>query len=107
MKTTPIKFIGQASPEDIAKWKKENPLGIYQILSDGHVGYFKNPSIDDANCATSKASTEAAYDMFKELGNITFLGGSREVLENDTKFLRTSTLLKKKLEGAEAELLDL
>lgn len=107
MKITEIKLIGQATADDIAKWKKENPLGIYQIATCGHVGYFKNPSIADVNCAMSKVTGDAPLDLYMEFGQLTFIGGSKEILSNDTMFLAASYKLKKKADGEVAELLDL
>lgn len=32
---------GQASPEQIAAWKKQYTQGIYALVVDGHIAYFK------------------------------------------------------------------
>lgn len=107
MKGKEIKLIGEATAEQIAEWKSKYPLGIYGLKSGDAVGYFQNPSLDHANCATAKADKQAAYDMYKELGELTFIGGCRSVLESPTKFLGIADHLKRKMDGEKAELLDL
>ena len=98
---------GQATPEQIAEWKRKNTLGIYAIEVDGHVGYFKNPGRNELNCAMSKADREKALDMFDELANITFIGGSNEIIKDDQMFIGVSQELKVKFEGKKAKLVNL
>lgn len=100
-------LIGQATQEQIDAWKKANPLGIYALISGGHIGYFKNPSRQELNCAMSKADTSAPLDMYEELATLTFIDGSRELLDNDNKFIGIATQMKQKFEGEKAELVNL
>jgi hypothetical protein len=98
---------GQVSDAQIAEWKTKYKYGIYAIEVDGHVAYFKNPGRNELNCAMSKADRDKALDIFEELANITFLGGSDEVLTNDQMFIGVSQELKVKLDGKKARLVNL
>lgn len=100
-------LIGQVSETQIADWKQKYKYGIYAIEVDGHIAYFKNPGRHEMNCAMRKADKERALDMFEELANITFLGGSEELLKDDQMFIGVSQELKVKLEGKKAKLVNL
>ena len=100
-------LIGQASDAQIAEWKAKCRYGIYAITVDGHIGYFKNPGRHELNCAMSKADKDKALDMYEELANITFLGGSNALLTDDQMFIGISQELKVKLEGKKATLVNL
>jgi hypothetical protein len=98
---------GQATEAQIAAWKAKHRYGIYAVEVDGHVGYFKNPGRHELNCAMSKADREKALDVFEELANITFIGGSEALLKDDQMFIGISQELKVKLEGKKATLVNL
>ena len=100
-------LIGQATESRIAEWKAKHKYGIYAIEVDGHVGYFKNPGRNELNCALSKADRDKALDVFEELANITFIGGSEEILKDDQMFIGVSQELKAKLDGKKAKLVNL
>ncbi|GAA4465224.1 hypothetical protein GCM10023093_17010 [Nemorincola caseinilytica] len=102
---TPLK--GQAAPEQVAAWKAEHPIGIYSIEIDGHVAYFKKPNRKEMNCAMSKASKESALDLFEELANLTWIGGSNDVLAVDELFYGLVDQLKLVIEGKKARLVNL
>lgn len=101
------KLVGEATPEEIQSWKAKFPDGIFLIESNGHVAYFKNPDRDIVNCAMSKNDWETPLEMYSELGNLTYIGGSREVLDNDQMFLGAAIVLKPKLNGKVATLVNL
>ena len=98
---------GQASNEQIAEWKAKYKYGIYALEVDGHVGYFKNPGRNELNFAMSKADSDKVLNVFEELAGVTFIGGSRELLEDDQMFIGISQELKIKLEGKKAKLVNL
>lgn len=98
---------GAATDGQIAEWKAKYKYGIYSIEVDGHVGYFKNPGRNELNCAMSKADRDKALAIFEELANITFIGGSEELLTNDQMFIGISQELKAKLDGKKAKLVNL
>ena len=102
-----LELAGQASESQIKEWKQKYKYGIYAIEVDGHIGYFKNPGRHELNCAMSKADRDKALDIFEELANITFIGGSDEILKDDQMFIGVSQELKVKLEGKRATLVNL
>lgn len=91
----------------MAEWKATHKYGIYAIEVGGHIAYFKNPGRNELNCAMSKADREKALHIFEELANLTFVGGSKEVLLDDQLFIGASQELKTKLEGTKAKLVNL
>ena len=99
--------IGQATETQVAEWKTKYKYGIYAVEEAGHVGYFKNPGRHELNCAMSKADRERALAIFEELANVTFIGGSEEILRDDQMFIGLSQELKGKLEGKKAKLVNL
>lgn len=99
--------VGQATPEQIAQWKKDNADGVYAVEVKGHVAYFRNPDIDDMNAAASLTTKDAPLDYFKILANDTYLGGSKEVFESRPLFLDFIETIKPKLDGKKGKLLDL
>jgi hypothetical protein len=98
---------GQLSQEEINSLKQKYPQGIYSIEVDGHIAYFKNPTRLEMNCAMSKASAEAAFDIYDELTKRTLIGGSEEVLTDDQKFFGVVHQVKVKMEGKKASLVNL
>ena len=98
---------GQATDVQIKEWKAKYKYGIYAIEVDGHLGYFKNPGRNELNCAMSKADRDKALALFEELANITFIGGSEELLNDDQMFIGVSQELKVKLDGKKAKLVNL
>lgn len=101
------KLIGRATEAQIAEWKSKYKYGIYGVEVEGHIGYFKNPGRHELNCAMSKADRDKALDIFEELANITFIGGSEEILKDDQMFIGVSQELKVKLDGKKARLVNL
>lgn len=98
---------GQAPLEQIASWKSKYKSGIYSLEVEGHIGYFKNPGRNEVNCAMSKLDKERALAVYEELANITFIGGSEEILLNDQMFIGVCHEIKTKLEGKKATLVNL
>jgi len=107
METENTQLIGQQSAEQIQQWKQQNKQGIYSIEADGHIAYFKNPNRHEMNCTMSKASLDAALDMYEELAKLTFLGGSEDLLNDDQMFFGLVQQIKVKLEGKKATLVNL
>lgn len=101
------KLTGQASEAQIAEWKAKYKYGIYAVEVDGHIGYFKNPGRSELNCAMSKADRENALRIFEELADLTFIGGSKQIIEDDQMFIGVSQELKVKLDGKKAKLVNL
>lgn len=100
-------LIGQLSETEIQELKKTHTGGIYAVKVDGHISYFKNPNRAEMNCSMSKADSFAPLHMFEELANVTFIGGSREPLDNDEMFYGLTNQLKTKMDGKKAEMVNL
>ncbi len=99
-------WIGEASAEQIATWKTQHKLGIYQVVTEeGHIVYFKNPDRKEVNCALSKSSQPLA--RLEELYGLTKIGGSAEVDKNDTMLLGVYNTIQHKLDGSMAVLVNL
>lgn len=101
---------GLATAEQIAKWKSENPDGIYCIECGGHVAYFRNPDMKDLNAATATITQDNPLDYCLNIARDTYLGGSKELFEGDTNaalkldFIET---VKPKLDGKKGKLVNL
>ena len=99
-------LIGEVSAEQIAAWKSKYPLGIYKVVNQlGHVGYFKNPNRNEVNCAL--VMNDQPLAPIQELANLTYLGGSDELLKDDTMTLGVYNAIKGKLNGLMTELVNL
>lgn len=98
---------GQANDQQIKEWKTIHKTGIYAIIVDNHIAYFKNPNRQEVNCALSKADTDNALGVFEMLANITFIGGSEEIMKDDRMFIGMCNEMKVKLDGAKATLVNL
>ena len=84
MQKEPKKLNGQATPEEIAKWKTANPSGIYFIASETDIAYFREPTRHDVNKAMSEADEEFPLAGIEKFGALTFIGGSEAILKDDS-----------------------
>ncbi len=107
MSTNKNTLTGQATEAQVTEWKAKHKYGIYSIEVDGHIGYFKNPGRNELNCALSKSERDKALNVFEELANVTFIGGSEEILKDDQMFIGVAQELKEKLDGKKATLVNL
>ncbi len=107
LSVVPCNFVGQETEDQIKAWKATHKNGIYAITVEGHIGYFKNPDRIDMNCAMSKADKDAALDVYDDLAESTFIGGSRALLEQDDMFFGVIQMLKAKMDGKKATLVNL
>jgi hypothetical protein len=98
---------GQVAAEQIAAWKQQHKTGIYAIEVDGHIGYFKKPNRHEMNCTLNKAEKNRALDIFEELANLTFIGGSSALLTEDELFFGVVQELKVIMDGKKARLVNL
>jgi len=104
---TVVNLIGQATDAQVAEWKKGWPLGIYAVKVAGHIVYFRNPGIDDLNCAYAKSDWTKQLDKWKELADVTYIGGSEQVLKNERLFIGIVDKLQTAAQAEESELVNL
>lgn len=96
--------IGQATTEQIEKWKRENKQGIYAIESNGHIAYFKRPTRTIFNYSVFNADLSEFMKFWESFSEMSFIGGSREVLENDLLFRGAIDQLRDVAYGIPAEI---
>ncbi len=101
------KLIGQASAEQIEQWKKGNKNGIYAVEVGGNVGYFREPTRQDCNIAASQLDEDNPFDYFELIMRETFLGGSPDLIDVDRLYLGALRMVKKKIDGQKAKLVNL
>lgn len=99
-------LLGQATPEQVAEWKKKHP-GLYGVIITDHVVYMKMPTFDDLNCAMATAEEGKPFDYWLNLANQTQVGGSEEVVKQPHLFNALLAVMKKKVEGLNGKLLEL
>ena len=106
-----VKLIGQATDADILAWKGKYPMGIYAIYvpepNPTHVGYFKNPNRIEVNVALAEASTARKLASTEKLADLTFIGGSEELLKNESFFLGICDDIREKMDGVKTKVVNL
>ena len=108
----PVKLIGQATDAQIAEWKTKYPLGIYAIYAPEpnptHVGYFKNPNRIEVNVALAEASTARKLASTEKLAELTFIGGSEDILKDQGGFfLGICDDIREKMDGVKTKVVNL
>ncbi len=101
----PKKLIGQEAQDKIDQWKKEYG-DVFQVKVDGHVAYFKKPG-RKILASASKSLENSNIQYVEDLLENTFIGGSREVIDNDDFFLAAMQVIDQLIEVKEAELVKL
>lgn len=99
-------LIGQATPEQIAEWKKKNNNNVSAIIVDGHICYLKVPDRKTMSAASSLGMKDPLKFNEIILENC-FLGGSEAIKTDDSLFLSASGKLNELIEIKEAELVKL
>lgn len=93
---------GQATPDQIKKWKDANKDGIYFISNDTDVAYFREPKLQDVEAAIAVASDERPFAAIKKFGELTMIGGSEKILNDGKMFLGAKKILAQHWGGTEA-----
>jgi hypothetical protein len=105
METTNLN--GALPADKIAELKAANP-SLYQVEIDGHVAYFKKPNRHDMNCAMSEINDSSKpLDYFESIANLTMLGGSEAILDDDDMFMDLVEILKETLSHKRAVMVKL
>lgn len=101
------KLIGQETPEQIEKWKKEFPEGIAGFKTkDGKIAYFKTPER-----AELKMATDAVADGLSEYSDSIiescFIGGAKEIVTESKYYNAISKFANTLAKAEEGELVKL
>jgi hypothetical protein len=102
---TTAELLGQATTAQIDAWKKEHK-DVFAITVEGHIGYFKKPNRVVISLASTKVK-ENPMGYIETILENTFIGGSREIIENDDYFLAAMSTAEKMIEIKTAELVKL
>ncbi|MCU0644751.1 MAG: hypothetical protein MUC94_10875 [bacterium] len=94
-------LIGQATPEQIAAWKKEFGT-ISCVIVDGHICYLKKPDRNVISLASIVGKDPIRFN--ETLIENCFIGGSEEIKTDDDLFLSASSVLPGLIETKVAEL---
>lgn len=106
METKPL--VGQLDEKEIKALKAKHLNGIFAIESEaGHVAYFRNPDRKVVALVLASVSLTDPLHHLTVLAKNTFIGGSREMLDNDEMWYGTAVELKEKLNGKRAMLVNL
>lgn len=100
-------LIGEATPEQIAQWKKEHPKGITGFeTNDGKVAYFKTPERD-----VLKMATDAVQNGISEYNEVIaencFIGGEKTVLTDVKYYNSLGKAMNELAEGVKGKLVKL
>ncbi|MCX6281477.1 MAG: hypothetical protein NTU51_05915 [Bacteroidetes bacterium] len=96
------KIIGEATPEQLAEWKKKHGVGK-RFESDGHVCYLRYPTRTEVSFVNT--ITDGIKSNAKLLETI-WLGGSEEFKTNDRFFFAIAAELKKMITTKEVQVED-
>jgi hypothetical protein len=98
-------LIGQATPEQVAEWKKKHGK-LWAIIVDGHICYLRKPDRKILGYA-SVAGKDNPLKFNEVILNSCFVGGSEAVKNEDDLFLGASSKLVELIQVKEAELVNL
>ena len=96
------KLNGEATPEQIAEWKKKYGE-IFQITADDKAGYIRAPKRSEVGIATSYQATNPFKSTEFILQNC-WLGGADELISEDKYFYGLNAQLMDVIEVAETKI---
>lgn len=103
-----IALIGLLTPEGITKLKADHsPLKIFGIEVGGHIGYFREPDLDDLNIAASEADSDTPLEFNRIVMRECFVDGSDAVINDNRLYLSASKIMSKRIDGEKAKLVEL
>lgn len=95
------KLTGQATQEQIAEWKKQYG-DVFQLISDGKVGYLRTPKRAEVGLAFSYMATNPLKSTETILQSC-WLGGCDDLRNNDKYFYGLNAQINEIIEMAEVE----
>lgn len=105
MKKEVMVLAGQATPEQIASWKKSYG-DVFAISVDGKVCYLRKPGRKEMSYAASIGMTDP-MGVSEAIMNTCWLGGCEEIKTQDDLFLSAVSQIDKVVETKKAELVKL
>lgn len=99
------KIVGLVTPAQIEKWKQECPLGFYGAKSGKHIAYLRYPTRDEINDALTNMVEGEPFSAYANMANMTFIGGSADLLTNDRLYTTVIHKIKTEIDG-NAEILN-
>ena len=95
------KLKGEATPEQIAEWKKKYGE-VFALISDGMIGYLRKPTRPELGYAMSHANVNPLM-MTETIIQSCWLGGCDNLRDDDKYFLGLNTQINDIIEIAEVE----
>jgi hypothetical protein len=107
MSTAKTTLKGQATPEQIATWKKENPDGISGFQTkDGRIAYYKNPSREILKMATDSV-TNGVSEYNDTVEENCFLAGDESIRTDANCYSALNSYINKISKAVEGDLVKL
>lgn len=99
------KFIGEATPEQIAEWKGKHGK-LFGIVVDGHIGYLRKPTRQEVSYSATVSQSNPMKSN-EVLLDACWLGGSEAIRKDDELFFGASAKLAELVNVKDAELVNL
>ncbi len=104
---TKVELKGVLSDAEIAALKAKYPGGIYSITVDDMIGYYKNPTRLDVQCALAKQDADSPLESCFELAEITLIGGTDLLAHGEDVALGLVPFMRTKMNGKIGTLVNL
>lgn len=85
-------------------WKKENKRGVWQLTVDGKTGFVRKPTREEMKYAMTFATKNDPLGMVEEILKSCWLGGDRELIDDDDYFYGAAEQLQTLVEIKTGEL---
>lgn len=100
-------LIGQATPEQIAEWKKKYPKGIAGFqTNDGKIAYFKKPERAELKMATD-AVANGLSEYNESIIESCYIGGEESICTDEKYFASIGKFISELAEGEKGKLVKL
>jgi len=86
------------SQQQIDEWMKANPKGIWELSIEDKKCYVRKPTRNEMKFAMTLATKNDPLGMVEEILNSCFLGGDREIIDDDDYFYGAAMQLQELIE---------
>lgn len=90
--------------QQIDAWKAANPRGLWELSIEDKKCFVRKPTRNEMKYAMTLATKNDPLGMVEEILNSCFLGGDREILEDDDYFYGAAMQLQELIEIKNGEL---